>query len=124
MFAAAANPPLRAVVESDVERWRQAKAPPTTPAAPAAPAVVVRPHPRPLPAKPAPQAAGPYRTKPLPQPALRISGQGPVEQAGKPVDLKGGEFADPEEVSRPSQLLTPEELRMLLGEDDGGSAKT
>jgi hypothetical protein len=119
MFAPGSNPPLRAVVEADVERWR-----PATTVEP--PAVVVRPQPHPLPSKPGPPPPAAYRTKPLPQPALRITGSGPVEQAGKPVDQKGAEFTDPEEGARTSQLLTPEELRMLLGEDDGGpgAAKT
>jgi hypothetical protein len=119
LYGPEANPTLRAVIDSDVDRWRGGSEPGQR--AESAPAVVVHPGAMPRPApRPVAQANAGYRTKQPAQASLRLSGAGPMDPGRKPADLGGDELAGQEEPARPSQLLTPEELRMLLGEDDPG----
>lgn len=115
-YAAAANPKMSAVVESDVKAWIAATADePKTP------------EPRPAPARPAPPPGGTPRLRlagdpaeaPLPEIVIRpqraaaSGGPGPSRPA-RPLTLRG-EGPTPEQSPRAS--LSPEELRMLLGED-------
>lgn len=120
MFGPATNPKLRAIVEGDVEEWGGAPA--------REPEIVVRPRPiereieaRPVSPKQSPPAAGAadYRTQRAMKPPLRLAGQGEFDLPPEPVDVdKQGPEAG-KEGAGPSrgQVLTPEELRMLLGED-------
>ena len=112
MFGPASNPRLRAIVETDIAGWGGAKSEPE---------IVVRP--RPAETKPpalkteAAPARVDYRTQAVGKPPLRLAGQGtfdlPVEAVD--VDKKGSDEAGTGPAR--SQVLTAEELRMLLGED-------
>lgn len=110
MYGPASNPRLRAVVEADVEAW---SGEPTI----AMPQVVVRP---PVAHRAAANAGAPsgYRARPAPQPPLRLTPGERVDAGFQPADVEESELAGHAEPARPSQLLTPEELAMLLGEDE------
>jgi hypothetical protein len=119
MFGPATNPVLRPIVEADVDAWRGPTAAPM-------PEVKVMPGAaraaRARPATPPPPAS--YRASPSAGPALRLTGDGPLDPLVKPADGEGGELAGQEaETPRSSTLLSAEELRMLLGDDDDLSGK-
>lgn len=115
MFGPETNPTLRAIVEEDVAGWTGE----------AALKVVIPkrqpdPEPKPIPIRPKPKVGGPdYRTKPVTPPQLRLAGAGSVDL---PPEQADAEPAQSGEAKPRSQLLTPEELRMLLGDDEPGQA--
>jgi hypothetical protein len=120
MFGPASNPVLRPIVDADVETWRGPAAP--MPEVKVVPGAVRAAKMRP--ATPPPPLS--YRASPAGAPALRLTGDGPLDPLVKPADGDGGELAGQEakaETPRASTLLSAEELRMLLGDDDDLSGK-
>jgi hypothetical protein len=120
MFGPATNPKLRAIVETDVDGWPGS-------VATKGPEIVVRPRPvdeaegKPMPVRPRPGPSRPdYRTSSVGKPGLRLAGEGSLDPTPERVDVDknrsesvGEGFAAPPR----GQVLTPEELRMLLGDD-------
>jgi hypothetical protein len=123
-YGPATNPQLRPIVDEDVMSWSSRHA------GPEVPEVVIK--------SDAIRAAGVARGAPPPKPGpqLRLAGEGPaeVDNRADPTDEKdaaglAGPFPDadpsppPLERTSSSQLITDEELRMLLGEsNDEGKA--
>lgn len=97
MYGPASNPKLRAIVEEDVAGWLTVVVTPRPEAAP------------PRPAAPQPRPAAP--------PRLKLAGDGEVPPEAAPVEDGDGAAKE----SR-AGLLSAEELRMLLGDDEPDAA--
>jgi hypothetical protein len=122
-YGPATSPQLRAIVDDDVNKWSARHAPQDP-----APQVVVKPAAVRAAAERAAQGSIPASRTTSASPQLRLAGEGPLPQAldnpADPADagkvLAGqapdGEPAD--SVPPPAQLITDEELRMLLGESN------
>jgi hypothetical protein len=93
LYGPESAPQLRAVVEADVATWG------------AKPEVVVKPYPP----RTEPEARGEARPRGG-QPRLKLAGD-------------GGAQPPPEGEEERGNLLTPEELQMLLGEDEPGTGE-
>lgn len=108
MYGPAASPTLRAIVEGDIMAWGGGDR--------REPEVVVKPQPNKAEDS---LKIGPRRDPPGPKPR---SGGPRLKLAGEPLPLPppGGE---PAEEASPAPLLTPEELRMLLGDDEPGATE-
>jgi hypothetical protein len=118
-YGPATNPTLRPVVEEDVARWAARHAPP--------PQVVVTAAAR------EPEAARRTSRTQVSPPALRLAGEGPVQGRALDnppdrADVQGStRLADepPSQAAPPAPrgapLITDEELRMLLGENESES---
>lgn len=114
LYGPAGAPQLRAVTAEDVAGWVKAEAEPK-------PQVVVMPAAAGGGRRGAAAldgAAGPdYRSSRSGAPILRLAGTEKVEAAKAPADADGAAL-----MATGGPLLTPEELRMLLGEDEPGES--
>ena len=102
MYGPALNPALRAIVESDIAAWGGVRQP----------EVVVRPR-----AGDDSLRIESHREAPRPRPSpprLKLAGDPAALPALDPAECEA-------EVESKAPLLTPEELRMLLGDDEPGS---
>ncbi len=116
MYGPAAKPTLRAIVDSDVQSWgagtREHE-----------PEIVVRPRPAPPPgAKDETYKIGPRR-EPAPARYKPATPQLKLTEEPLPAPISGPPQGGASEESSRSALLTPEELRMLLGDDEPGTAE-
>jgi hypothetical protein len=111
MYEPGPNQRLRAVVQEDVENWLKSPG-----GVDARPVILAKMPPRTQNPAPAPARHPDSRTAPGPGPKLRLAGEGQVQEAAQSAELQGAGDAVQGDPS-PRQVLTSEELEMLL--DDG-----